>query len=302
MATTNALKRYHLIINTLHQKNASLQEIKEIIYNAFIDINDFTYSTRTFIRDCKGIEDLFGIEIIYNRKEKHYELQENNLNDFNKRYIESYDIINVIQTYEDISKFVLFENRKFLGTATKNLNTILSFIKNRNRIGIIYQQYYEKESTYRVIEPYALKEFKQRWYVIANDVTENIIKTFALDRIDDKIVPTNTRFTTNAFNPSSYFDASFGIVKDEGKEAEEIIISCSAFQGKYFKSLPLHKSQKIIVDNEKEFKFSITVQVTYDLLIELLSYGANIKVHSPQSVINELTNHYKNALKRYKIV
>ncbi|HOS85029.1 MAG TPA: hypothetical protein PK199_08955, partial [Bacteroidales bacterium] len=62
------------------------------------------------------------------------------------------------------------------------------------------------------------------------------------------------------------------------------------------------KSQKIIVDNEKEFKFSITVQVTYDLLIELLSYGANIKVHSPQSVINELTNHYKNALNQYKIV
>ncbi len=38
------------------------------------------------------------------------------------------------------------------------------------------------EITQRTAEPYALKEFKNRWYVMAKDSKDGNIKSFALDR------------------------------------------------------------------------------------------------------------------------
>jgi predicted DNA-binding transcriptional regulator YafY len=61
----------------------------------------------------------------------------------------------------------------------------------------------------------------------------------------------------------------------------------------------LHETQEILVDNEKELKIKLQLYITEDLVMELLSFGNNMKVLQPQILIDEMKNAYQNALKQY---
>jgi len=65
--------------------------------------------------------------------------------------------------------------------------------------------------------------------------------------------------------------------------------------------LPLHESQQILADNEEEIRVQLTVFITHDFVMELLSHGANVKVLQPESLIQDLKEVYKSALAAYSL-
>jgi predicted DNA-binding transcriptional regulator YafY len=77
------------------------------------------------------------------------------------------------------------------------------------------------------------------------------------------------------------------------------VLSFDPLQGKYIKSFPLHESQKIILDNEHELLIQLTLFVTHDFFMEILSYGENVKVIKPDNLIESLKASYQNALNLY---
>jgi len=149
-------------------------------------------------------------------------------------------------------------------------------------------KFWEDKITLRVVEPYALKEFKNRWYVLANDLKDNKVKSFALDRLTELEI-TNKKFQLpNNFNINEHFKFSFGIISPNGQEPQEVILSFDPFQGKYIKTLPLHESQVILKDNEQELLIKLTLYITHDFFMEILSFGENVKVIQPESLISDL--------------
>ena len=97
-----------------------------------------------------------------------------------------------------------------------------------------------------------------------------------------------------------YFNDCFGIIRDDDNDIQKVVLSLTPFQAKYIKSLPLHHSQKVILENEKECRISLTLYITYDFTMEILSLGKNVTVLEPQSLIDEIKNKYKQALKNYR--
>jgi len=81
---------------------------------------------------------------------------------------------------------------------------------------------------------------------------------------------------------------------------KEVILSFEPVQGKYIKSLPLHESQQILVDNITELQVRLMIYVTYDFEMELLSFGEYVKVLKPDSLIARMKNRYSSALERYR--
>ncbi len=172
-------------------------------------------------------------------------------------------------------------------------------IKNKVQICFLYHKFWEDKITLRIVEPYALKEFKNRWYVLANDLKDNKVKSFALDRLTELEI-TNKKFQLpNNFNINEHFKFSFGIISPNGQEPQEVILSFDPFQGKYIKTLPLHESQVILKDNEQELLIKLTLYITHDFIMEILSFGENVKVIQPESLISDLISTYKNVLSLY---
>lgn len=100
-------------------------------------------------------------------------------------------------------------------------------------------------------------------------------------------------------NTNDYFKNCFGVITSNEIGPEEIVLSFEPLQGKYIKSYPLHETQKILIDNETELLIELTLIVTHDLIMELLSYGEEVKVIRPDSLINELKASYQSALNLY---
>lgn len=255
---------------------------------------------RTFQRDLKEIRTLFGIDIQYSRKHKGYFLQDNEFEskDF-QRMMEHFDMFNSLYLSKDSSPHMQLEKRRPLGT--ENIHGLLHAIKNKLIIQFTYQKFWEEKSSERIAEPYVLKEFKNRWYLMAKETKDNKIKTYALDRL------TQLNFTNENFENSriteieEIYQNCFGIITPEdGEKVKTVLLSFTPLQIKYIKTLPLHHSQEIISENDQESIVQLKLYITYDFIQELLYHGKEVKVIEPHWLRDRMKKEYQEALGQYK--
>ncbi len=298
MSKRESIARYNLIIKKLRKHPASFAEIADYLaLESELQEYNFNVSKRTFQRDLEDIRSLYNIDIQFDFSRKVYFLDFDEQSDVNERILEAFDTFNALNLSDRLSNNIHFEKRRPQGT--ENLYGLLHAIKNQLQIKFTYQKFWEDELTKRNAEPYALKEFRNRWYVLANDLKDYQIKSFALDRLSDLDI-TKKRFQFPVdFIVNQHYKYCFGIISPNGHKPEEIELSFDPFQGKYIKTLPLHESQQILIDNEEELRIKLTLFITHDFFMELLSYGENLKVIKPESLINDLKSTFKNVLELY---
>ncbi|GHV11530.1 WYL domain-containing protein [Bacteroidia bacterium] len=299
MSKLESTKRHILIIKKLRQaKQATFAEIADYLAkeSELDGYYDFNVSKRTFQRDVDDIGMLYGVYIKFNFSGKFYFIEEEFEPEVSDRMFEAFDVYHALNVKEQMSPFIYLEQRRPQGT--EHLYGLLHAIKNRNRIQFEYTKYYKDHSEHRTVEPLALKEFKYRWYLFARDTYDDHIKCYALDRLANLQI-LNTNFESKDTDWHAEFKHCFGIIAPNADKPSEVILSFDSFQGKYIKSLPLHASQKIILDNADELRIRLTVYLTHDFLMELLSYGATVKVIAPQELAEELQEQYQSALNQY---
>ena len=305
MSKRGYISRYLLILKKLKVKPYSnYLEIQAYIENQFEYMQmldeDFHIgsSKRTLQRDISEIRNVFGIDIEYSKIQKGYFINQNEAENMNfQRMMEAFEIFNSLNIAQDLAPFVHLEKRKPQGT--ENLYGLLHAIKNNFQIKFEYQKFWEEESQQRLAEPYALKEFKSRWYIIAKDNKDATVKSFALDRLTNLEISNRKFDFPQNYNIEESYRYCFGIISPNGEEPQDILLSFDPYQGKYIKTLPLHESQQVIIDNEKELQVKLKLCVTHDLLMELLSYGDNVKVLQPKSLAEEIKLAHQKAFKQY---
>ncbi len=298
MSVRETIMRYHQIISKLRIHPLTFDELADFLASEseFYGYK-FEKTKRTIQRDFEAIRSIYNIDIRFDFKRGVYALVPDENQEKNLRMVEALDMFNAMKVTENISGIIYFEKRRPQGT--ENMNGLLHAIQNRVQIEFTYTKYWEDESTQRIAEPYALKEFKNRWYLVALDHKDLKIKTFALDRLTDPEISKRKFQYPQKFDVNSYFKHCFGIITSDGKEPQEIVLSFDPFQGKYIKSMPLHESQEILVDNEHEIRIKIKIYLTHDFLMEILSQGENVKVIEPTELIEQLKSNYTNALNQY---
>lgn len=298
MSRRESISRYNLIIRKLRKSPATFKEIYDFLsIESELQSYNFNVSKRTFQRDIEDILSIYNIEIQYDFSRKVYFIESEQQAEANERILEAFDTFNALNISERLSDYIHFEKKHPLGT--ENLYGLLHSIKNHVIISFTYHKYWEDSKTERTVEPYALKEFRNRWYLVANDYKDNKVKTFALDRLTALIISTKKFQISEQFNVSDYFKYCFGVIRPDKEIPQEVVLSFDPFQGKYIKSMPLHYSQIIIKDNEEELLLSLSIFISFDFIMELLSYGDNVKVIKPEGLINDIKISLKNAVSLY---
>ena len=266
MAKQDYIFRYLTIIKKIRMSGeATFNEINAYIEkeSAYLD-RPFSISNRTFMRDLNEIRMLFKIDIRYDFSRGVYYIAEDQQSDLNNRMLESIETINSLRMVSDVSKYMFFEKRKAHGT--HHFYGLIHAIKNRMVIRLVHQKYDHDEPRERLAEPYALKESKGRWYLLARDRTDQKIKTFGLDRILD-FQSTASRFDyPSSLDVNSMFLYCFGVINPDDAEPEEIILSFEPEQGKYIKSYPLHDTQVVLSDNESGLLVELHLFITHDFI------------------------------------
>ena len=299
MAKQDYIFRYLTIIKKLRRSGeATFKEINDYLEkeSEFLD-RPFSVSNRTFIRDLSEIRSLFKVDIRYDFSKGVYYIAEDQQSDLNNRMLESIDTINSLKMVSDVTSYMFFEKRKAYGT--HHFYGLLHAIRNRVVINLIHQRFDSDEPKERLVEPYALKESKGRWYLLAKDRNDRRIKTFGLDRILD-FQTTPGRFDyPQQLDVNEMFRYCFGVINPDDAQPDEIILSFEPEQGKYIKSYPIHESQAILTDSEQELRIRLTLFITRDLVMEILSYGMAVKVISPERLIGEVMSIYTCSISQY---
>jgi predicted DNA-binding transcriptional regulator YafY len=301
MAKDLYFSRYLWIYDTI--KNKPYIGVDDLIkrYNNIVFSGEFfkSISKRTFHRDLAEIKELFGIEIRFDKTEKGYKIDEDEMDANKILLIDSYRYIHTFQRFNDINKYIASEAVK---TGSEHLTMMLEAIKLRRSILFSYQKYVCSEVENRKINPYFIKEYKSRWYVVAADCKDRRIKTFALERMN------NIQFTLDGassydipkdITPDNFFDDTFGIFKMPDLQVEEVILSFKPLKGKFIESNPMHKSQEMLIKNDDELRIRLKLQLTHDLKMEILSHGDEVRVIAPESLIKDIRSIMENALKQY---
>ncbi len=254
---------------------------------------------RTFFHYRDGVEEMFDINIQCDKATFEYYIDDTG-GEENARLlswlVDSVSMSGTLSNARDISSRIMLEN---VPSAREHLPVVIDALKQNRRIRFSYKSYTRALPTDGIVlEPYFVKIFKQLWYVIGLNVKDNLIKTYSLDRMSNLNLLQDTFVMPDNINPSEFFKDCFGIITNQNS-AKRIVLRVEPTQAKYFRALPLHRSQQEEVHDQYSI-FTYRMRITYDLKEELMSHGASIEVLEPQELKTLIRTELEQALKNYQ--
>lgn len=188
---------------------------------------------------------------------------------------------------------------------------LFTAIRLHQVITLKYHTFIDTESKNVDIIPYLLKEYNNRWFLIASACDTRRILTFALDRIEDFVINQRKKYCEQPEDLYERYEDIIGITYDEHAPVEDIIFWVSEKSKDYITTKPIHNSQKIIRNQELEIIksdnphlekgvfFKISCKENYELVRELISLGEDLIVIQPLSLKNKIKEKLKKMTNLY---
>lgn len=280
------LQKYTWLIDTIRQAGRISLEELSARWERCKDLSDCRPLSRaTFNRWKDAIFSQFGIMISCQRIGGYLYYIENpeaiDEDRLKKWMLDSFAVGNLIYEHLDLKDRIVVDE---IPSARKHLTTLLSAMKENRAVEITYKAFQKPTAYTFEIEPYCVKLFENRWYVLAHNIAYDDIRTYGLDRIE-KAELTEHRFQLpKDFCASDYFSAYYGIVLDEDIKPERIVIRADRNHKHYLHTLPLHHSQKLLEETDEYADFELHLAPTYDFIMRLLHTGSMIEVLQPASL------------------
>ncbi|MGB1247666.1 MAG: helix-turn-helix transcriptional regulator [Chitinophagales bacterium] len=245
-----------------------------------------------------GDEDIAAIEFAATTLQQYQEV--GLFKEFGSAVDKIFNAINIssVLDEDEIENIIQFEQVPYF-KGREYISELLKHIKEREVVSIDYHRFDLETKKTHVLHPYILKEYRHRWYLIGMLEKNGHIITLGLDRINAIRQKEDIAFRWhNTFSSKSYFQGAFGITTFDGKP-EKVELSFTPTQGAYIKTQPLHHSQKIVKETKDGVVISLEIGVTIEFIMAIMSYGANVKVLSPESLQNRIKETIEMSLAQY---
>ena len=296
----NYFDRYIWLIDTINRHgHISFKEISYLWAHSPINkLGENYLPERTFHNHREAILDTFGIEIKCDRSLGYYIANSEDMEEDGIRrwLLESLSMNNLLNESRDMRDRILFEE---IPSSQRWLTAIVNAMRDNKTIEMTYQSFNRTEPTSFEAHPWCLKLFKQRWYLLARSEAYKEPRIYALDRIRAVSETQNALKIPKKFKADEFFSHYFGIIVDDC-QPETIQLKVEASQVKYYKSLPLHSSQREIASTDKYTIFEYKLVPTFDFEQEVLSKGPWVEVLAPESFRDVIHADIKAMLEHYE--
>lgn len=273
----NYFSRYIWLIDLIRRRGyISLPEINQAWKRSSLNESGSEIPERTFFNHKAAIADIFGIELKCDRELGYYISEQADADSVRSLLMQSLFLNNIVNESATFGNRILLE-KNFSGY--RFLTDIIMAMREGRALYLIYQNFKDDEAKNIEVEPYCVKEFKQRWYLLAK--SGETLKIYSLDRILDMEESERAFEIPDDFDTEGYFKKYYGVITKEEAGPEDVLIKVNASQVPYFRSLPLHQSQSEIETHEEYSIFYYALVPMYDFRKELLSNGADVEVLNP---------------------
>ena len=261
-------------------------------------------SSRTFHEHRKGVKEMFGVDIKCDKSHGYVYYVENPevLNESKpiKWLLREFSIPKDFATFHRMRDRILLEE---IPNGTAYLTPITDAMLKNVELVIDYQKH-EGTNEELHVQPYALKVYDRKWYLLGYVRERSALRTLALDSRMINIQTTDKPFAMpKDFDADKYFQNTIGVFVSEDIPISKVRIRAYGDQVEYLRSLPLHKSQKEVSakrnDSEWYSEFEYRLCITPELISRLLSMEDSVEVLLPIELRNEIRKRLEATLNRY---
>lgn len=201
---------------------------------------------------------------------------------------------NGINDYKSFLKWVIPEDSSnFFGV--QHFKKLIQAIASNHKLSFLKENYYGGTNKAYTVSPLCLKEYANRWYLIAVVEGETDIKNFGIDRLSKIEIQNTKSLKIDDFKTQlKQYEDVVGLNYSESVNAtpEKIVIKAHNNQLKYLRSLPIHKSQ-ICTDGVDDDWGQVTyvLKPNYEFEIQILKLGNMVEVIEPQWFREKIKTH-----------
>lgn len=299
------------IVNLLTRHKAlTLANINDY-WTSDTDISDGKpMQRRTFYNYVGAIYSLLHVVIECDRRDGfRYKITDRDNDDQAAQWLmQSFAATEAIAGSSDLRDRILLET---IPSGQEYLSLITEAMRTNCKITFVYQQFSEGSShTVTEAEPYCIKLYHQRWYVLVKEYRTLLVShekvaemhIYALDRILSLNITDHTFRLDPDFDAQQYFRYAFGTRVEKDNPPCKVVLRVTAQQAPYLRTLPLHHSQREVETTDEYSIFELEVALTVELYMQILYYGSNIEVLAPTELHDIIHNQIVDMADLYGII
>lgn len=281
---------------------------------------DIVVSERTIREDIRDFQELYGAEFdeklkdgrkkLYRYADTSFTIIPSIVPGITEEQKMLAQVLDMLSGYEDVPQYewlrTLIEQR-MIGTNT-DAQSVIGFQNNPDLMGmdhfrvlmnailakqvleVVYKPYKGSQVSY-VCHPYYLKQYNDRWFMIAKSEGHTRLSVLPLDRIVST-KELHHDFVEAEIDMETYFDDIVGVTKDERKPVEDVLVKISHTRYPYVRTKPLHYTQTEIksMRDEDGVVVRMRVRINKELEAAILQLGSDAEVLAPQSLRNTIVD------------
>lgn len=254
---------------------------------------------RTFHNWKHAIEDLFALNIECDRRTGVYYISNADYmccDGLCKWLLNTFALSNLLSESRQLKDRILLEE---IPGGIRHLTTVIEAMRDGRRLRLTYRSFEAGYASSFRVDPYCVKVFRQRWYMLALSEGYEHPRLYALDRVRD-LVPLDETYTMPAgFDAEACFRNLIG-VSGIGGGCELIRIKVKDAQVPYFRTLPIHASQLEVETGPDYAVFEYYLSPNYEFFSEVFRNMCSVEVLSPEWLRDEVKAEAEALLAQYQ--
>ena len=289
--------RYVWIIDTLMRYDRlSRDELNRLWMKSSFSGGD-PLPERTFYHYRRSIEENFNIDIACDSRGRYYIKSDDSPGNkaFTNWMLDSYAVSSAMKESNTPVDRVEVEE---VPSAREFLPLVLEAIRETEKLSFTYAGFNRSRAEHNIIfRPYFVKRFKQRWYMIGHKEKDKGIRTYALDRVREMKILSEHFEMPDDFDPELLFGNIVGVTTSQAP-VRDVRLKATPTQAKYFRALPLHKSQQEQIHDQYSI-FTYHLKLNYELVHEILALGPAVEVLAPPELKAMVVTALRETLQLY---
>lgn len=293
----NYFKSYIWLLETLQSRGPlTLKQIQELWLKSSVNDERKPLAPRTFANHIASIADTFDIDIVCDRRDNTYSIDnKEGLDGHGLRawMLDSLCMNSLLSESAGLRDRIIFEN---VPSNHQFLTKLIQAIRDSRKVRVTYKGYTMRQEMTYELEPYFIREFKRRWYLYAHKDYDKGHEPhmYALDRMKDMEILPDSFLMPEDIDAEEWFSPLYGVYKYPDMKRERVVLKVYGKQARYFRSLPLHHSQEEIEIQDNFSIFSYHLAPDYAFRQDILSFGDKVEVLEPEGLRTGLSSIIKN--------
>lgn len=299
----NLFNRYIWLVDQIYSSGGiSREEINRRWSRSNLnERHEISIPERTFHRHKEAIKELFGIDIACDRSgDALYRIidsEDLKQNEMKSWLLNTFAVNNLFHESRHLRHRILFEE---IPSGQRFLTSVIGAMRDGRTVDLTYRGFWREKPSIFEVEPYCIKIFHQRWYMLGRSTSDGMMRVYSLDRVLG-LEPTERKFTiSEEFDAATYFADVIGVIADCEEKSETVEIEVTDGQQHYLRTLPLHRTQKEVECTDEYSVFTLRLKPTFDFIQELRKYGPSLRVRSPQWLRDRMIHDAAITIENYK--